>query len=110
MSLSNCFSVFKGERAAAVKYYDTFAKRLSDVSSVCNTSHVDYCMPRHKPITKGSVCVCVCAHPKHMAEYLKVGECVFRCAFGTDRWEVGVCLKLSCQLQLVERENLLGYI
>lgn len=74
MRVYNCFSLFKGEcvrKPAAVKHYDTFAQRLSDVSSVCNASHIDYCMPRHKPITKRSVCV----HPKHMAEYLKGCVC-----------------------------------
>lgn len=49
-----CESVSK---SAAVRHYDTFAKRFSDVSSVCSGSHIDYSMPKHKPITKGSVCV-----------------------------------------------------
>lgn len=60
-------------KAATANHYDTSAKGLSDVSSVCKASHIDYCMPRHKPITEGSVYV----HPKHMAEYLKgCGESV----------------------------------
>lgn len=59
-------------KPAIVKHYDTFAKRLSDVLSICNASHIDYCMPRLKPITEGSVYV----HPKHMAEYLKGCGCV----------------------------------
>lgn len=63
-------------KTATMKHYDTFAKRLSDVSSVCDALHIDYCMPRHKPITEGSECICVCVHPKHMAEYLKGDVCV----------------------------------
>lgn len=47
-------------KPAAVRHYDTLVKRLSDVSSVCDALHIDYCMPRHKPITEGSVCICVC--------------------------------------------------
>ena len=63
-------------KPVAMKHYDTFAKRLSDVSSVCDASHVDYCMPRHKPIREGSVCMCVCVCASKTYGRIFEGLCV----------------------------------
>lgn len=43
-------------KPAAIKHYDTFSKRLSDVLSICDALHIDYSMRRDKPITEGSMC------------------------------------------------------
>lgn len=72
------------------------------------TSHADYCMPRHKPITKGSVCVGVCAHPKHMAEYFKVGERVwlcYACLANLDLLKEKICRDAFNSLQLISEQS-----
>lgn len=38
-------------KPTAMKHYDTSTKRLSDVLPICDALHIDYGVPRHKPIT-----------------------------------------------------------